>query len=109
MFDLELSEEPLLGMAALEIGYVDIELNIHSVAQITTKDYQKKNYTPVCSYFCCIKHGNGDDDWESDNYIDEPVNVDWKAINWREQLENDMIVKIHKYAADKGYNFDRAN
>ena len=50
-----------------------------------------------------------DDDWESDDYIDESVNVDWNAENWREQLENDMIVKLHKYAAMKGYSFNKAN
>ena len=27
--------------------------------------------------------------------------------NWREQLENDMIIKLHKYAAMKGYSFDK--
>lgn len=54
-------------------------------------------------HFCCVKHEDSDDDWESDDYIDESVNVDWNAENWREQLENDMIIKLHiklhKYAA----------
>lgn len=59
------------------------------MAQITSKDYQKENYTPICSYFCCIKRGDNDDDWESDDYIDNSVNVDWNTENWREQLEND--------------------
>lgn len=79
------------------------------MAQITSKDYQKENYTPICSYFCCIKHGDNDDDWESDDYIDNSVNVDWNTENWREQLENDMIIKLHKYAAMKGYSFDKVN
>lgn len=107
--ELHENMDPVRGAAVLEIGYVDIELNIHSIAQITDKDYMKENFSPVCSYFCCIKHGDSDDDWESDDYIDESVNVDWNAENWREQLENDMIVKLHKYAAMKGYSFNKAN
>jgi hypothetical protein len=60
-------------------------------------------------HFCCVKHEDSDDDWESDDYIDDSVNVDWNAENWREQLENDMIIKLHKYAAMKGYSFNKAN
>ena len=60
-------------------------------------------------HFCCVKHEDSDDDWESDDYIDDSVNVDWNAENWREQLENDMIIKLHKYAAMKGYSLNKAN
>lgn len=109
MPDLLENGNPIIGTAVLESGYLDIELNIHSVAQTTLDDAERENYTPVCSYFCCVKHGDSDDDWESFDYIDAPVNVDWKTDNWKEQLEKDMVVTLYKYAFEKGLSFDHAN
>lgn len=107
--DLLENGDPIIGTAVLESGYLDIELNIHSVAQCTRDENKREDYTPVCSYFCCVKHGDKDTDWESFDYIDAPVNVDWKADDWKEQLEKDMVVTLYKYAFEKCLSFDHVN
>lgn len=96
--------DPIRGAAVLEKGYVDLELNIYSFEQCG-KDGKK----PILGYFCCIKHGETDDTWESYDYIEDPVEVDWNANNWKELLKNDMGKKLEKFVEIKGFHFDEPN
>lgn len=52
--------DPERGAAVLEIGYVDIELNIFAENQVARMS-DSENHRPVLNYFCCIKHGDKDD------------------------------------------------
>ena len=99
--------DPERGAAVLEIGYVDIELNIFAENQVARMS-DSENHRPVLNYFCCIKHGDKDDDWESDDYICE-TSVNWNDSGWRYQLEHDMLEKLDQYAKRKGYSYDNPN
>lgn len=87
------------GVAMLELGYLDIELNIHTVEEAS--EYLEEA-TPVCDYFICVKCGDTDDpwEWESFGYADDYVGelghaaVDWSAENWEELLFKDMLISL---------------
>lgn len=99
--------DPIRGAAVLEKGYIDIELNICSAEQVGKKDIPPK--TPVLAYYCCVKYGEEADAWESDDYIDGEVKVNWNADDWKQQLKDDMIRKLESYRTEKGYRYDRPN
>lgn len=113
--DMDADSEPFIAGAVLEIGCVDLELNISVRAMFDNE--RKDDKTPVPEYFCCVKFGEGPTDWDCDGYIlDESkyderakVKVDWKAENWVEQLERDMFDTLVWYADLKGYSFDELN
>ena len=99
--------EGLRGAVVMEVGYVDIEVNIYSEAQITTLKEKKDDLTPVIDYFVCVK--SLDEEWVSDGYIGDSVKVDWNSDDWEEQLERDMFESLDKYVKEKGYHYDRGN
>ena len=99
--------EGLIGAAVLEIGDVDIELNVHSKAQVTYLESQKGDLSPVMDYFICVK--NIDDEWINLGYLDCMPKVDWNRQDWKEQLEKDMFLALDKYVQEKGYYYDRGN
>lgn len=99
--------EPMRGAAVMEVGYVDIEVNIFSEAQVTTLEEKKNDLTPVIDYFVCVK--NADGEWTSDDYLDSEVKVDWNSGDWQEQLEQDMFTALDEYVKKKGYHYDRPN
>ena len=107
--------DPIWGEAVLEIGYVDIELNITAPCIFDTD--KPEDQTPVLEYFCCIKRGNHDDDWYSLGYLDDlisgnpntKVDVDWTAENWKEQLEKDMFQTLDWLCDVLGFSYDRPN
>ena len=68
--------------AVLEIGYVDVEVNIYTYAQCVM-NADTEDQTPLIDYFTCSQHGENKDDWSSDGYLDYSLNVDWNAENWR--------------------------
>lgn len=96
------------GAAVLEIGYVDIEVNIYTYAQCGL-DTDLNDQAPLIDYFTCLKKGETKDDWTSDGYIDYSVNVDWNADDWRKQLEKDMFKALNMYVKNNGYSYDEAN
>lgn len=90
------------GAAVLEIGNIDVELNILAEGDVLD-DADPDIDIPVIDYFCCYKTESGE--WISDSYIELPVEVNWNSDNWREQLEKDMFNKLRLYAIKKGYNY----
>ena len=98
--------DPIRGAAVLEIGHVDVEVNIFTHEQCGIID---KGKIPKIDYFTCLKHGDTDDSWESDDYLDCDVNVDWNTDNWKEQLERDMFRALDAYVQSNGYSYDRPN
>lgn len=97
--------DPERGIAILEIGYVDIEVNLMTYEQVGKHPGDKR---PIIDYFACIKCGEGDNDWRSDDYVDHD-NVNWESDNWAEQLERDMFEALNKYVVQKGYSYDHVN
>lgn len=71
--------DPERGIAILEIGYIDIEVNLMTYEQVGKHPGDKR---PIINYFSCIKCGDNEDDWRSDDYVDHDINVDWKSDNW---------------------------
>lgn len=98
--------DPERGIAILEIGYVDIEVNLMTYEQVGEHPGDKR---PIINYFSCIKYGDNDNDWRSDDYVDHDINVNWVLDNWAEQLERDMFEALNKYVVQKGYSYDHAN
>ena len=98
--------DPERGIAILEIGYVDIEVNLMTYEQVGEHLGDKR---PIINYFSCIKYGDNDNDWRSDDYVDHDINVNWVLDNWAEQLERDMFEALNKYVVQKGYSYDHAN
>lgn len=106
MGNMEGNGDPYRGCAVLEIGYVDAELNVYTYEQCGIDDKCK---IPMIDYFACVKRGESQSDWHSDGIIDWSVNVDWKADNWKEQLERDMFKALDMYLKENNYNYDHAN
>lgn len=109
MKDLYENGDGYRGAAVLEIGYVDVEVNIYTEEQVARFDDQVGNKTPVINYFTCLKHGDSRNDWVSDSYLDYDLKVDWNADNWKEQLERDMFTALDMYVKANGYSYDHAN
>ena len=86
------------GIAVLEIGWVDIELNICSAWCDKHACYVNKI---VPSYFICVK-GNpepGVTEWNPAGYLDDfgyKVDVDWSDEKWEKKLEKDMLKNLLK-------------
>lgn len=96
------------GIAVMEIGYVDVEVNMYSAAQCRNNT-NEDNMAPIIEYFCCVKFGDGDEDWESDGYLDYVSKVDWKSDNWKEQLEMDMFKALDEYVTKNNLSYDKPN
>lgn len=96
------------GLAVLEDGWLDIELNISS--ESIPEGYENKL---VPSYFCCAKGlENGEETWAEYGYLDDigyDVEVDWSADDWEDQLKADMERKLKQVAKDYGLHFDKPN
>lgn len=104
--------DPMRGAAVLEIGYVDIEVNIFSEEQLYCGSSvlpENKRKAPVIDYFVCIKYGEEKDSWRDDGYLEGQVQVDWKAERWKELLEQDMFQVLDAYVQKNGYSYDHAN
>lgn len=108
MKDLYENGDGYRGVAVLEIGYVDVEVNIYSYGQCVL-GADSNDQTPLIDYFTCLKHGESLDDWSSDGYLDYSLNVDWSADNWEEQLERDMFTALDMYVKANNYSYDHAN
>lgn len=98
--------DPERGIAILQLGYVDVEVNLMTYEQSGKHPGDKR---PIIDYFACIKWGEGNNDWRSDDYVDHDINVNWESDNWAEQLERDMFEALDKYVAENGYSYDHAN
>lgn len=94
------------GAAVMEIGYIDIELNVYSAAQAKA-NRAEDDMTPVLDYFICVKHADGE--WESDTYLEYPISVNWGSKDWAKQLEADMFSALDAYVKEKGYSYDNPN
>ena len=103
MEDMLENGDPYRGIVVMEVGFVDIEVNIFTEEQIGNTSGGK---VPVIGYFVCVK---GEKEWRSDDYVDWDIQVDWKASNWVKVLEKDMFAALDKYVTDKGYSYDKAN
>lgn len=112
---MDADSDPIIGAAVLEIGFVDIELNLAVRAMFDDADHGDK--TPVPEYFCCIKFGLNDSEWDCDGHIPDETNhaeqaqvkVDWTADDWEDQLERDMFETLNWYVELKGYSYDSPN
>ncbi len=85
----------LRGVAVLELGNLDIELNIGVD--------EGGNNTPTEDFFICI---NTDAGWESQGYVDEWLSVgdmdmwlsfSWGDDTWQENLFNKMLGLLSAY------------
>lgn len=95
------------GMAVLEIGNVDIELNINAMCSDDGYDYINQ---PDPCYFACVKGYNGD--WCDAGYLDNfgyEVSVNWWADDWVEQLERDMFENLIKAVKEFDLKVDEPN
>lgn len=96
--------ERYIGVAVLEIGYIDIEVNVMTEEQVSRKPHPGDE-TPVIDYFICLKN----DKWESEGYLDYNIQVDWNADDWKEQLEKDMFQALDEYVKKHGFHYDQPN
>lgn len=99
--------EPAKGVAVLQIGHMDIEVNVFSVAQVSCRREDRENLSPVIDYFVSRKTARGR--WEPDGYLGREVKVDWKAPDWKSQLERDMYAALDEYVTRQGYYYAHAN
>ena len=103
----------LLGAAMLQIGYVYVEVNIFSEAQVS-RDPNCHSKTTDIGYFVCAntgaKDGANTDGWYNLGYIeDRTVNVDWESESWQELLERDMFEALKEYVEKNNLHFDMPN
>lgn len=106
MADTSPNGDPYRAAATLEIGHVDVEVNIMTYEQ--AGNLLKGKY-PIIQYFTCLKLGNADNDWVSDDYIDWEINVDWEADNWMYLLEKDMFEALNHYVIKHHLSYDEPN
>lgn len=99
------------GIAVLEIGWVDIELNIGVMCNDDGTGYINK---PDPVYFICVKGRptSNETGWCDGGYLDNfgyVVNVDWSSDNWLEQLEKDMFDNLMKAVKEFNLKIDEPN
>lgn len=100
--EIDLDNGPLIGEAVLEIGYVDIEVNISVLGMFN----EIPTYKPTIEYFTCLKTEN---DWEPIEYIGTGADVDWWSNRWKEELEEDMFLALNEYVESAGLSYDEPN
>lgn len=100
--EINLDNGPLIGKAVLEIGYVDIEVNISVLGMFN----EIPTYKPTIEYFTCLKTEN---DWEPIEYIGTGADVDWWSNRWKEELEEDMFLALNEYVESAGLSYDEPN
>jgi hypothetical protein len=100
--EIDLDNGPLIGKAVLEIGYVDIEVNISVNGMFS----ETPTYKPIIEYFMCVKT---EDDWEPIEYIGTGADVDWWSNRWKEELEEDMFLALNEYVESAGLSYDEPN
>ena len=95
------------AIAKLELGYVDIELNLEASGWHEYGD----ECAPSLRYFICVDTGEtwgimgfDVDSWVSYDYADSRLpdedahaNIDWAAENWEELLFQDMLDSLLKF------------
>lgn len=95
------------AVAKLELGYVDIELNLETSGWHEYGD----ECVPSLRYFICVDTGEtcGNawfdvDSWVSYDYADSRLpdedanaNIDWAAEDWEELLFQDMLDSLLKF------------
>lgn len=99
---INLDNGPLIGKAVLEIGYVDIEVNISVLGMFG----EMPAYKPIIEYFMCFKTEN---DWEPIGYLGIDADVDWWSNRWKEELEEDMSLALNEYVESVGLSYDEPN
>lgn len=100
--EIDLDSGPLIGKAVLEIGYVDIEVNISVLGMFG----EMPVYKPIIEYFMCFKTEN---DWESIGYLGIDANVNWWSNRWKEELEKDMFLVLDRSVRFRRLNYNRPN
>lgn len=96
-----------ISLAALEIGSVDIELNVTSYSKVNEDGYIN---LPIPEYFLCVKGPHME--WGNAGYLDFPrykVKVDWFSEDWLEQLEKDMFNKLQNAILEFDLKIDKPN
>lgn len=96
------------GIAILEIGNFDIELNITSAEENRIDINGEVFYKFDIDYYICTKAADCDGfkDWFDIGYLDGKPNVDWNAENWRDQLERDMVNALCEFMKENDFDFD---
>lgn len=100
--------DPYRGVAVLEVGYVDVELNITTYEQCG-RSVTENDKRPILGYFVCIKQGEQEDDWVSDDYIDYEIQINWHDSNWQKNLERDMFFALNDYVVNHHLSYDEPN
>lgn len=100
--EIDLDNGPLIGKAVLEIGYVDIEVNISVLGMFGGMPV----YKPIIEYFMCFKTEN---DWEPIGYLVNDANVDWWSNRWKEELEKDMFLVLDRSVRSRRLSYNRPN
>ncbi len=100
--EINLDNGPLIGKAVLEIGYVDIEVNI----SVNGMFGEMPAYKPIIEYFMCFKTEN---DWESIGYLGIDANVNWWSNRWKEELEKDMFLVLDRSVRFRRLSYNRPN
>jgi hypothetical protein len=100
--EIDLDNGPLIGEAVLEIGYVDIEVNIFVRGMFN----ELPTYKPIIEYFTCVKTEDG---WESAGYLGIEADVDWWSNIWKEKLEKDMFLALNEFVNLSGLSYDEPN
>lgn len=101
--------DPYRGAAVLEIGYVDIELNITTYEQTGAITGFSDDKRPILGYFVCIKQGEKNDDWVSDDYTDNDIHINWHSEEWQDELERDMFFALNEYVIKHHLSYDEPN
>ena len=87
-----IEEVGIWGVAVLEIGYADIEVNVtRAEGDAISGDY-----------FVCLKQEDGE--WFSHGYIDREVTIDWSAPDWKDRLHEEMRAELIRYADEQHWD-----
>lgn len=100
--EIDLDNGPLIGKAILEIGYVDIEVNISVLGMFD----ETPTYKPIIEYFMCVKTKDG---WESIGYLEIESNVNWWNNKWGKELEKDMFLVLNEFVNLSGLSYNEPN
>ena len=102
-FNKDLMCDRVLGV--IQFPFIDIELEMWTKQGNNYDEATEDDKDIKLSYVVCRRFGYGEDDWDTDGWVDKDVMVDWSDADWEIQLEEDMLSALEKYAEERGLSY----
>lgn len=96
-------------LAVIEFPCVDIELEMWTAGGYYFDEATADDDEISLAYVVCKKFGDGAYDWDTDDFVQKHITVDFSSPTWEDELEQDMLETLDKYVEEHGYSYTEVN